>query len=140
MAQDNVNLIPYGEDPLAILAQHLIEDYSEQLPDLTPGTIQAVVIIPEAHAAQRLRRLLLQKAQQAGHQAILCPKITNLHDWANQQFFRHQQQPRNTCGQHQRELILFDALSQHRTLLGSGSPWHLTDDLLKLFDQLTSNQ
>ena len=140
MARDTVNLIPYGEDPLAILAQHLIEDYSSQLPDLTSGTIQAVVVIPEAHAAQRLRRQLLQKAQQAGHQAILCPKIINLRDWAKQQFYRYQQEPRNTCGQHQRELILFEALSQHRTLLGSGSPWHLTDDLLKLFDQLTSNQ
>ena len=51
-----------------------------------------------------------------------------------------QNKPHTVYGQHQRELILFDALSQHKELLGSGSPWHLTDDLLKLFDQLTSNQ
>lgn len=140
MVRENINLIPYGDDPLALLAQHLIDDYSEQLPDLTPGTIGAIVLIPEAHAAKRLRALLLQQAEQHGHQAILCPQILNLRDWAKIQFNKSHKEPHTICGQHQRELILFDALSQHRALLGSGSPWHLTDDLLKLFDQLTSNQ
>ncbi|MDH5600971.1 MAG: PD-(D/E)XK nuclease family protein [Gammaproteobacteria bacterium] len=136
MVRDNINLIPYADDPLAVLAQHLIADYSELLPDLT----QAVVLMPEAHAAQHLRRLLLQQAEQSGQQAILCPQIISLRDWAKRQFNKYHKEPRSICGQHQRELILFDALSQHRSLLGSGSPWHLTDDLLKLFDQLTLNQ
>lgn len=136
MARDNINLIPYGDDPLALLAQHLLDDYNKQLPDLT----QAVVLLSEAHAAKRLRALLLQQAEQLGIQAILCPQILNIRDWAKRQFNRFQKEPYTICGQHQRELILFDALTQHRALLGSGSPWHLTDDLLKLFDQLTSNQ
>ena len=136
MARDSVNLIPYGNDPLALLAHHLLDDYAEQLPDLT----QAVVLLSEAHAARRLRALLLQQAEQRGYQALLCPKILNIRDWAKRQFNKFQNEPHRICGQHQRELILFDALTQHRDLLGSGSPWHLTDDLLKLFDQLTSNQ
>lgn len=136
MARENITLIPYGDDPLALLAQHLLDDYKEQLPDLT----QAVVLLSEAHAAKRLRHLLLQQAEQRGQHAILCPQILNIRDWAKFQFNNFQKEPHNICGQHQRELILFDALSQHKTLLGSGSPWHLTDDLLKLFDQLTSNQ
>ena len=118
MERDNINLIPYGDDPLALLAQHLIEDFSEQLPDLT----QAVVLIPEANAAKRLRHHLLQQAELSGQQAILCPKILSLRDWAAIQFNKHHKEPYNICGQHQRELILFDALSQHRSLLGSGSP------------------
>ncbi|MCW9030804.1 MAG: hypothetical protein OQK58_04890, partial [Gammaproteobacteria bacterium] len=60
MVRENINLIPYGDDPLALLAQHLIADYAEQLPDLTTDTIGAVVLIPEAHAAKRLRSHLLQ--------------------------------------------------------------------------------
>ena len=136
MARDNINLIPYGNDPLSLLAQHLLDDYSEQLPDLT----QAVVLVSEPHAAKRLRAILLQQAEQRGHHALLCPKILNIREWAKRQFNKFQKEPHTICGQHQRELILFDALTQHRELLGSGSPWHLTDDLLKLFDQLTSNQ
>ena len=140
MVRDNITLTPYGDDPLALLAQHLLEDHSEQLPDLT----QAVVLLSEPHAAKRLRTLLLQQAEQLGQQAILCPQILNLRDWASIQFNKQpfnnpKNEPQNICGQHQRELILFDALTQHRNLLGSGNPWHLTDDLLKLFDQLTSN-
>ena len=136
MARDNITLIPYGEDPLALLAQHLLDDYEEQLPDLT----QAVVLLSEPHAAKRLRHLLLEQAEQYGVHALLCPKVLNLRDWAKRQFNQYQNEPHTICGQHQRELILFDALTQHKALLGSGSPWHLTDDLLKLFDQLTSNQ
>lgn len=136
MLRESVNLIPYGDDPLALLAQHLLSDYTEQLPDIT----QAVVLLSEPHAAKRLRALLLQQAEQHGQQALLCPQILNLRDWAKIQFNKIHKEPHSICGQHQRELILFDALTQHRTILGSGSPWHLTDDLLKLFDQLTSNQ
>ena len=136
MARESITLIPYGDDPLALLAQHLLDDYSEQLPDLT----QAVVLLSEAHAAKRLRHLLLEYAEKRGIKALLCPQISNLRDWAKKQFNKYQTQPHTICGQHQRELILFDALTQHKALLGSGSPWHLTDDLLKLFDQLTSSQ
>lgn len=140
MQREHVTLLPYGDDPLALLAQHLLEDFSEQLPDLTPDTIGATVLLSEAHAAKRLRHLLLQQAEQQGIHALLCPRILNIRDWAKLQFNKYHPLPHDICGQHQRELILFDALTQHRELLGSGSPWHLTDDLLKLFDQLTLNQ
>ena len=136
MTRDCISLIPYGEDPLALLAQHLLDDFTEQLPDLT----QAVVLLSEPHAAKRLRHLLLQQAEERGTHALLCPKILNLRDWAATQFSQEQQKPYTICAQHQRELILFDALSQHKALLGSGNPWNLTDDLLHFFDQLTSNQ
>ncbi len=136
MHRESINLSPYGDDPLALLAQHLLEDHASKLPDLT----SAVVLLAEAHAAKRLRHLLQQQAEQLGHPAILCPQIYSLRDWASIQFKQSQAESHNVYSQHQRELILFDALTQHQNLLGSGSPWHLTDDLLKLFDQLTSNQ
>lgn len=136
MSRDNIILIPYGDDPLRLLAQHVIEDFSASLPDLT----QATILLSEAHAAKRFRQILLQQAEQQGQHALLCPRIFNLRDWAKLQLSKFQKQPQAICGQHQRELILFDALTQHRDLLSSGSPWHLSDDLLKLFDQLTLNQ
>lgn len=136
MAREPITLIPYGDDPLALLAQHLLDGYAEQLPDLT----QATVLLSEAHAAKSLRHILLQQAEQRGHGAILCPQISNIRDWAKRQLNKFQNKPYSICGQHQRELILFDALTQHKDLLGSGSPWHLSNDLLSLFDQLTLNQ
>lgn len=111
MTRDNITLIPYGDDPLALLAQQLLDDYSEQLPDLT----QAVVLLSEAHAAKRLRHHLLNQAEQRGINALLCPQFSNIRDWAKRQFNLHQKEPHTVCGQHQRELILFDALSQHKT-------------------------
>lgn len=145
MLRDNITLIPYGDDPLVVLAQHILHDFSEHLPDLTPNTIGATVLLSEDHAAKRFRRILLQQAELQGINALLCPRILNLRDWASIQFNKQQSnksqhKPYTIYGQHQRELILFDALTQHRELLGSGSPWHLTDDLLKLFDQLTLNK
>lgn len=139
MNRDKVTLIPYGEDPLALLAQHLLADYSEQLPDLTSETCNAVILVAEAHAAKRLRQHLLQQAERLGHYAILCPKIISLRDYIKSQLKKSANISQSICNQYQRELILFDALSQHRNLLGSGSPWHLSSDLLQLFDQLTSN-
>ena len=136
MPQDAITLIPYGEDPLLVLARDVLSDFSEQLPDLS----QVTVLLSEPQAAKRFRRILLQQAEQQGHYALLCPRITNLRDWAQAQLHQAQNKPLNICGQHQRELILFDVLTQHKTLLGSGSPWNLTDDLLKLFDQLTLNK
>lgn len=136
MVRDHITLIPYGDDPLALLAQQLLDDYSEQLPNLT----EAVVLLSESHSAKRLRHLLLQQAEKQNIKAILCPQVSNIRDWAAHQFKKSHTSNQTICGQHQRELILFDALTQHKNLLGSGSPWHLTDDLLKLFDQLTSNQ
>ena len=136
MHRDKITLVAYAEDPLALLALHILDDHSKQLPDLT----QVVVLLSETHASKRLRHLLLEKAEQRGINALLCPKIINIHDWSQNQINKYNVKTFSICGQHQRELILFDALTQHRNLLKSGSPWHLTDDLLKLFDQLTSNQ
>lgn len=135
MQPDNVHLVAYADNPLALLAQHLLDDYSEQLPDLS----QAVILLAEPHAEKQLRQQLQQQAQLRGYPALLLPRTTNLRDWAKSQFSRYAQGSRHFCGQHQRELILFNALREHRHLPGSGSPWHLTDDLLHLFDQLTAN-
>lgn len=131
MVRDNISLIPYGEDPLDLVAQHILDDYSEQLPDLT----RVVVLLSEQHAAKSLRHKLYELALQKGYPALLCPRISNLRQWVTEQY--PLKQP--VCAQHQRELILYDALKNHQHLLGNGSPWHLTQDLLKLFDQLTSH-
>ena len=136
MVQDNIYLVPYADDPLQHLASDLLSDYSDHLPDLT----EATVLLSESHTASSFRQILLEQAEQQNQYAILCPQILSLRNWASIQFHKFNQEPYTVCGQHQRELILFDVLTQHSSILGSGSPWNLTDDLLNLFDQLTLNQ
>lgn len=127
----SVRLVPYDEDPLHVLAQQLIENHQTQLPDLS----QVIVLISEPRAAPRLRRLLLEQAQELGHQALLGPRIQTLRDWCLQ----YLPQGTTVCDEHSRELILVDALMKHPSLLGAASPWSLADNLLVLFDELTLN-
>ncbi len=128
-------LVAYADDPLEHVARQLLADHAGQLPDLTGAT----VLLAEPHAGKRLRRHLLKQAQQQGYPALLLPRFTSIRDWLTRQYHKYHQPALPVCTPHQRELILFDALSQHRSLLGSGSPWHLAHDLLQLFDQLTAN-
>ena len=75
--QNKLSLIPYGENPLDCLAPQILEDFSASLPDLT----QVTVLLSETHAAKNLRRSLLEQATLKGHQAILCPQISNVRDF-----------------------------------------------------------
>ena len=125
-----VVLIPFGSDPLQLLAHHLLERHSAQLPDLTTATI----LTPDAQVAPRLRRHLLDGAAQRGHAALLGPTILTLGEWLEQFPLNDQ-----VVGQHGRELMLIEALRDHQELFGAGSLWTLTDALLELFDELTLN-
>ena len=129
---DKLLLIPYGADPLAILAGRLLEDYRATLPRLE----QAVVLLPDIEAAPRLRRVLLEQANALGYQAMLGPQISTWHAWLNAQPV----DTREVASDHRRELILVEALREHATLFGQGNLWALADSLITLFDELTLNR
>jgi ATP-dependent helicase/nuclease subunit B len=131
-SHQDIELVPYGGDPLARLAARLLADHREQLPRLD----KVVVLLPEMEAAVRLRRLLLEQAQSLGISALLGPRITTLHSWLNEQ---PAPMPPPVVNDYQRVLILVEALREHRGLFGDGNLWALADSLLKLFDELTLN-
>jgi ATP-dependent helicase/nuclease subunit B len=123
--------IPYGEDALQRLAAQILQDQQQRLPDLS----HMVVLLPATQAANALRRHLLQAAEGHGHPALLGPEISTLGDWV-----RHQPgSEHNVLSPHQRELMLVEALLQHPSLYGEGSPWSLADSLLELFDDMSAN-
>lgn len=127
-----VTFVPYEQDPLAVLAAALIEEHRAPLPLLE----HVVVLLPDMEAAPRLRRLLLEQAQQAGHTALLGPRILRLADW-----LKHVPLPeQRIISDHGRELMLVEALREHRQLFGHGNLWSLADSLLQLFDELTLNK
>lgn len=126
----SIFVIPYAGDPLAELANHLVAQHAADLPDLS----RAVVLLPARHAAARLRRLLLERAQRP---ALLGPRIDTLRDWIELSVPDRRPVLRQEL---RRELLLVDVLREHRRLLGAGSAWAMGESLLVLFDELTRHQ
>ena len=125
-----VLIVPYGHDPLAVLADEIVSQAS--LPDLT----NSVILLPTLSAAPRLRRLLLERAQARGHHALLGPNIDTLRGWME----RNVPITGRVISESARALLLVEALAEHPDLFGGANPWRIADGLLKLFDELTLRQ
>ncbi len=121
-------MLAYGQDCLAELAKHIIHTHKNDLPDLTDIT----VLLSSPQAAGRLRKLLLKNAQSLGFSVLLGPEIDTLPNWVSR--LPHNELPILT--EHQRELMLVEALKNHSYLYGQASPWTFADSLLELFDEL----
>lgn len=116
--------------PLAAAAKTICETCRDKLPDLS----EAVVLLPQPHAADPLRREILYAAGQFGFPAVLLPRITTFADF----FEALLPEPESPVIAHEhRILILMDALRTRPDLYGSGSPWLLAENLLQLFDEIT---
>jgi ATP-dependent helicase/nuclease subunit B len=122
-------LVPYHQDPLAVLAKCVLNRYRHELPDLS----RCVVLLPQPLDAPRLRRHLLDEAIALGHRALLGPSILSLRQWLKELV----PLPTPPLSPQAQELILMETLSRHRSLFGSSDPWLLAANLLDLFEQLT---
>ncbi|WP_303901021.1 PD-(D/E)XK nuclease family protein [Thiohalomonas denitrificans] len=119
----------YANDPLALLADRIVEDAGGKLPVLD----RVLVLVPDLDAGPRLRRLLLERVAMHGHAALLGPRITRLSDWLAGFAIPE----RRILDEPERELMLVEALRNHRTLFGKASLWALAESLLELFDDMT---
>lgn len=119
----------YADDLLDALAGRIIARHADRLPDLTGIT----VLLPQRQAITRLRRQLLVHAQARGVSALLGPEIDSFSGWLGRQ-----PGGASVLSDHQRELMLVEALVDHPYLYGEGNPWMLADSLLQLFDELTA--
>ena len=126
-----VHVLTYGQDCLSELAAHIIRTHKDSLPNLT----DVVILLSLPLASTHLRKHLLNHAHKAGYPALLGPEILTLTQWVSQQ--PHGERPVLT--EHQRELMLVEALTEYPDLYGQGSPWTLADSLLNLFDELTEH-
>lgn len=127
-----IQVIPCAGDPLADLADSLLNTHRERLPDLSGVT----VLLPDPAAAPALRRHLLEGARAGGVPALLGPRIRTLRDWA----MEYLPPGIRVCDPQRQRLILVAALRKHPGLIRSANPWALADDLLVLFDELTLNR
>lgn len=116
--------------PLAFAAQTVCRVCRDKLPDLS----EAVILLPQPHAAEQLRREILHAAGQFGFSAVLLPRITTFPDF-HKTLLPEPEPP--VIAREQRVLILMEALRTRPDLYGSGSPWLLAENLLQLFDEIT---
>lgn len=119
-------LVPYHQDPLTLLAHHILDHHAADLS-------RVVVLLPQLQSAARLRRCLLDAARQRNHTALLGPHISTLRRWIENAVSH----PEHTLARHAAELMLAESLARHPGLLGEENPWRLVDSLLQLFDELT---
>lgn len=121
----------YEQNPLACLAERIVQDNASRLPDLT----DTVVLLSQARAAPWFRRELLQAAEQAGYQALLGPHIETLGSWIKQTILPGVR----TVSDETRELLLVEALREHPDLYGEGSAYSLAASLMELFDAMSGH-
>lgn len=93
------------------------------------------MLLPNAAAAPRFRKRLLETARARGCSALLPPFVGTLASWSGQ----FPMNAGRALSHTQRELLLLQALQQHPGLCGEGPPWPLIDSLLALFDELAAN-
>ncbi|MFN2308891.1 MAG: PD-(D/E)XK nuclease family protein [Gammaproteobacteria bacterium] len=125
----SLRLFPYHSDLLEHLAEQVLHQAADSLPDLSA----VVVLVPETLAASPLRAALSQRAAQRGHAAVLGLRVSTLRDWVETRTVE-QRAPLNEPA---RRLLLVEALRRHRGLFGEDDPWRLAESLLELFDELT---
>ncbi len=119
----------HHQDPFAVLAEHILAAYRNNLPDLT----RCVVLLPHLLDAPRLRRRLLDEAINLGHRALLGPAILTLRQWLNDKA----PLSASPLSPQAQELILVETLNRHRGLFRESDPWLLAGNLLDLFQELT---
>lgn len=134
MSAVKIVLTSFADQPIKALAQHIIELAQSQsaLPLLT----NTIVFTPQSNVAAELRYQLLVHAQKESQQALLGPKILPLQQWL-QTYQPNQLQVVNETTQ---ELILVEALQQHKGMFDTVNPWIYAHSLLELFQSLTANK
>jgi ATP-dependent helicase/nuclease subunit B len=124
-------LVPFSQDPLAVAAEQILDHYQDTLPDLS----RCRVLVADTQCAPQLRTELLRQAGRRGYEALLGPVIERLDDWL-QQFPCDSAQ---VLGRPAQELVLAEALRTARPVYADTDPWLLADQLLTLFDELTTH-
>lgn len=124
-------LIPFGQDPLAVAAEQILDTYRDSLPDLSA----CQVLLADSQCAPRLREQLLRRAYTRGYEALLGPSIDTLDSWLT----RFSTGPGRVLARAAQELVLAEALRDAQPVYVDTDPWLLADQLLDLFEELTTH-
>ncbi len=129
-ADGPILLVPYGEDPLHVLADLLLDRH-------TPPVLgRQTILFPRASALPRFRQALFARMAARKLPALLPPTTLTLAAWAQ----RHADPVQRSLSDMAREWTLYDVLRNHSELARRFGTWPLIDSLLVLFDELSSQR
>ncbi len=100
-----------------------------------PDLRKVTVFLPNQLSQSILREIILKEAVKQGHDAVLPPTLTTIHQWVRS---KHEIN-KPVLAQYARELILVDAIKQQPDLFSSANPWGIANELLSLFDAMLLN-
>jgi hypothetical protein len=112
----------------------LILDRSIDHAQPNPSQLNQVIIwCHHSPQIQPIQRALLSASQARGQTALILPQITTLQDWLQQ----HVPATQPFINQHDKQLILVDAIRQFPELFQSQNNWAVAKELVMLFDELS---
>lgn len=118
---------------LEAIARKILQDQKTVLPDIS----HVIVLFSNPLAIKPFKEKLFLELTSMEHEALLGPDITTLERWLKS--FHVAEGKKNISAEH-RFLMLAKVLKQYPSLYGEGDPWHLAEELLGLFDQLSDSK
>jgi len=126
-------LVDSDQDPFVRLAE-LVLDQTIDNAGPNPAALEQVTIwCQHSPQIQPIQRALLAESQARGQAALVLPQITTLPDWLQQQY----PPTKPFINQHDKQLILVDAIRQFPELFQSQNNWAVAKELVMLFDELS---
>lgn len=134
MTQPSIIEVPAHQNILQYTVDFIFKTFSEDAPDFS----NIFVFLPHAQVTQSFNYTLCQTTN-SKLPAIIPPWAGTLKSWAS----KHSQ-PQNinfpVIGEYARQLLFIEALQQFPNLFKEENKWQVTQELLKLFDELSLNQ
>jgi len=132
MPHSAIHAYAFDTDLIQIIAKNIAEKYRPQFPFLQ----NVIVLLPNYHRAADLQKQILIEFKETSANAMAGPQIYAFRDYIDKTTTLDKQSiPKNA-----RELILIDALQQHKDLFGKHNILTTAYALLELFDELTRKQ
>ena len=134
MRKKSINEVPAFQDILQYTTDFIFETFSDEAPDFS----RLYVLLPHAHLAPQFNATLCQSIH-SDLPAIIPPWAGTLKAWANK-FSFNEHSDYSIISEYARQLLFIEALQQHPDLFKQENQWQVTQELLKLFDELSLNQ
>ena len=132
MLSSPISCHAFDSDLIQIIAKEIADKYRTQFPFLQ----NVVILLPNYHRAADLQKQILTEFGKTSSSAMAGPQIYAFRDYIDKTTILDKQ----TIPKNARELILIDALQQHKNLFGKHNLLTTAYALLELFDELTRKQ
>jgi len=126
--------VDHGLNLHQIVSQYICETFHDQLPDLS----NLVIFVPAPDLIYTFRKSLLSELNNNKLNAFIGAQISPLKKWIEQNI-PLQDHDKTFINNHNRQLIILQALQAYPAHFKDENLWQVSASLLQLFDELTIN-